>query len=163
MENENKKNDSGKMTVIETCPHCETTNELVADENQMIAECSGCGKCIVLCDKCLALNPDVSNRPCDKCKFCDLANFMNHLRGFCTTEQFLAAMNPPLTDMTTGLPEGAKPTLYDYIDDTYGDDVNWDVKYWDIYRLVEECFLNASSSEDDCRDFVQEIIEKNNA
>lgn len=149
------------MTVIEVCPHCDTEHTFHAPPNQMIGTCSNCGKRIVLCDKCCTLNPEEKDRPCDNCKFCDLANFMNHLKGFCTTEQFLAALNPSLTDMTTGLPEGATATLLDYLNDTYGDAVNWDVKYWDIYQLVDECFLNKDSSEEDCREFVQEIIEKN--
>ena len=151
------------MVVIEVCPYCDTENTVQALPDQMIGTCSNCGRRIVLCDKCLALNPDENARPCDNCKFCDLANFMNYLKGFGTVERFLGTLNPPLTDMTTGLPDGVTATLEDYMNDAYGDDVNWDVKYWDIYRLVRDCFLNANSSEEDCRDFVQTIIEKNNA
>ena len=149
------------MTVIEVCPHCDTEHTFHALPEQMIGTCSNCGKRIVLCDKCCTLNPDEKDRHCDKCKFCDLANFMNYLKGFCTIDKFLESLNPALSDMTTGLPDGAVPTLEDYLNDAYGDSVNWDVKYWDIYRLVRECFLNEDSSEEDCRDFVQQIIEKN--
>jgi hypothetical protein len=86
---------------------------------------------------------------------------MNYLKGFVTVEKFLESLNPPLTDMTTGVPDGSTPTLDDYINDTWGDSVNWDVKYWDIYRMVKECFLNEESTEEECRDVVQRIIEKN--
>lgn len=149
------------IEVYEICPHCGKENHLNAKDGQMIATCKRCGRRIVLCDKCVTLNPNVEDRHCENCKFCDLANFMNYLQGKATIEQFLESLNPALTDMTTGLPDGVKPTLEDYLNDTYGDDVNWDVKYWDIYRLVSECFLNDTSTEEDCRDFVQEIIEKN--
>lgn len=149
------------MEVVEICPHCDTENEFIAAPEQMIGTCSKCGKRIVLCDKCCMLNPSLNDRPCDNCKFCDLANFMNYLKGFCTIERFLESLNPSLTDMTTGLPDGTVPTLDDYINDTYGDSVDWDVKYWDIYRMVSECFLNSDSSEADCKDFVQQVIEKN--
>ena len=153
------------MEVVETCPHCghENTYGEVSDtmDTQMIGVCKSCGKSIVLCDKCVSLNPDESNRPCHDCPLCDLANFMNYLRGFNTIEEFLGSLNPTLTDMTTGLPDGEKATLEHYINDDLGYAVAWDVKYWDIYRLVKECFLNKESSEEDCRDFVFEIIEKN--
>lgn len=148
--------------IYEVCPHCGHENKLTASEGQMIATCAECGKAIVLCDKCTSINPNAEDRHCENCKFCDLANFMNYLRGFVTIEKFLGALNPPLVDMTTGLPEGIEGSLDDYLNDTYGDDVFWDVKYWDIYRLVKECFLNAESTEEECRDFVQAIIEKNN-
>lgn len=153
--------DEVEMDVVEICPHCDMENNIKAQPGQMIGTCSDCGRRIVLCDKCLSLNPDEANRPCENCKFCDLANFMNYLKGFCTIEKFLESLNPSLTDMTTGLPAGAVATLDDYLNDTYGDDVNWDVKYWDIYRMVSDCLLNESSSEADCRDFVYEVIQKN--
>lgn len=151
------------IEVVECCPHCDTENELeVSDtfETQMTTVCKGCGKVIVLCDKCACLK-DVGSRHCENCPFCDLANFMNYLKGNVTIEQFIGSLNPVLTDMTTGLPEGVTPTLSDYLNDTYGDAVQWDVKYWDIYRMISECFLNSESSEDDCRDFVEELITRN--
>lgn len=154
--------DNKKMDVYEICPHCGHENHIIPSQEQMIGVCEDCGRRIVLCDKCCQLcnNDGIDSRDCENCKFCDLANFMNYLKGFVTAEEFLSSLNPPLTDMTTGLPDGKIPTLEDYINDE-NDDVNWDVKYWDIYRLVKECFLNADSSEEDCKDFVQEIIEKN--
>ena len=153
--------DNETMTIIEVCPHCDTKHTFHALPEQMIETCPNCGKRIVLCEKCCTFNPDENDRHCDNCKFCDLANFMNYLKGFCTIEKLLESLNPVLSDMTTGLPDGVTPTLEDYLNDTYGDAVNWDVKYWDIYRLVSECFLNEDSSEEDCRDFVQQIIKKN--
>lgn len=153
------------MKVVEVCPHCDLENiyKDVSDtmDTQMIGTCAFCNKSIVLCDKCNTLHPNESERPCDTCAYCDLANFMNYLKGFNTIEEFLGSMNPPLTDMTTGLPDGVEATLEHYINDDLGDDVLWDVKYWDIYRLVKECFLNKESSEDDCRDFVGDILAKN--
>ena len=153
------------MEVIEVCPHCDHENTFkdVSDtmDTQMIGTCAACNKKIVLCDKCTSLNPDEAVRHCDNCPFCDLANFMNYLSGKNTIEQFFAALNPPLTDMTTGIPVGQEATLKHYINDDLGDGVNWDVKYWDLYRLVMECFLDKNSTEDDCRDFVAEIIQKN--
>lgn len=153
------------MEVVEVCPHCDHENiyDDVSDtmDTQMIGNCAFCNKSIVLCDKCVKLHPDENERPCDNCAYCDLANFMNYLKGLNTIEEFLGSMNPPLTDMTTGLPDGEKATLEHYINDDLGDDVLWDVKYWDIYRLVKECFLNKESSEEDCRDFVGEILAKN--
>lgn len=153
------------MEVVEVCPHCDLENiyKDVSDtmDTQMIGTCAFCNKSIVLCDKCHTLHPDEKERPCDTCAYCDLANFMNYLKGLNTIEEFLGSMNPPLTDMTTGLPDGEEATLEHYINDDLGDDVLWDVKYWDIYRLVKECFLNKESSEDDCRDFVGEILAKN--
>lgn len=151
------------MKITEWCPHCELENDLeVSDtlETQMTAVCKDCGKVIVLCDKCFAINGK-DGRDCANCPFCDLANFMNYLKGNATVEQLLSLLNPSLTDMTTGLPDGVVPTLEDYLNDTYGDDVQWDVKYWDIYRMVKECFLNSESSEEDCRDFVASLIMKN--
>jgi hypothetical protein len=146
---------------IEWCPHCDTECTFHPTEDQMIGTCTNCGRRIVLCDKCCELNPNVGDRQCEDCKFCDLANFMNYLKGFVTVEKFLESLNPTLTDMTTGVPDGCTPTLDDYINDTWGDSVNWDVKYWDIYRMVKECFLNEESTEEECRDVVQRIIEKN--
>lgn len=151
------------MKITERCPHCELENDLeVSDtlETQMTAVCKGCGKVIVLCDKCSSINGE-SDRDCANCPFCDLANFMNYLKGNATLEQLLSSLTPALTDMTTGLPDGVVPTLEDYLNDAYGDEVQWDVKYWDIYRMVKECFLNSESSEEDCRDFVETLITKN--
>ena len=151
------------MNITEWCPHCEIENDLeVSDtfETQMTTVCKGCGKVIDLCDKCAGLTGE-DGRNCDKCPFCDLANFMNYLRGNATIEQLLSSLSPALTDMTTGLPDGVVPTLEDYLNDAYGDEVQWDVKYWDIYRMVKECFLNSESSEEDCRNFVETLITKN--
>ena len=147
---------------IEMCPHCDAENRYEGlAEDRMTAECKSCGKVIPLCDRCAAMHPNAEERPCSDCIFCDLANYMNCLRGKTTVEKFLAALNPPLTDMTTGLPEGGESTLQNYLDDAYGDAVNWDVKYWDIYRSVSECFLTKSSSEADCLDFVKDIVRRN--
>ena len=152
------------MKVIEVCAHCDNENHFGnVPDDCWVLPCKDCGKVIPLCDKCASLHPDGSGRPCDDCIVCDLANFMNYLRGNATVEDFLASLNPSLTDMTTGVPEGETPTLQDYLDDTWGDAVNWDVKYWDIYRMVSETFLNAESSEQDCRDFVEQVVERNKA
>ena len=153
------------MEVIEVCPHCDHENAYkdVSDtmDTQMTATCEKCGKTIVLCDKCTALHTDADERPCDNCPYCDLANFMNYLKGFNTVEEFLGSLNPTLSDMTSGLPEGVEASLEHYLSDDLGDDILWDVKYWDIFRMVKECFLNKDSTEEDCRDFVGEIISKN--
>lgn len=169
--NENVENSSEnidlekEMDVVELCPHCDTENAVKANPGQMITICKNCGKAIVLCDKCVSLHTDkdgkIEERDCSDCKFCDLANFMNYLKGFCTVEKFLENLNPPLTDMTTGLPMGISATLDDYLNDTYGDTVQWDVKYWDIYRLVKESVLDKDSSESDCREIVETIIKMN--
>lgn len=151
------------MGIVEICPHCDHENTFVnVTDDCWMLPCQDCGKVIPLCDKCATLHPNAEDRPCDDCIMCDCANFMNYLRGHNTVEDFLGALNPPLTDMTTGdIPEGTVLTLQDYIEDTYGDKVNWDVKYWDIYRLVSETFLNSGSSQQDCLDFVAQIVEKN--
>ena len=149
------------MNIVETCPHCGNENEFEnVAEDCWILPCKYCEKMIPLCDKCAFAHPD-EELPCDDCIMCDCANFMNYLRGTVKIEQFLASLNPSLTDMTTGVPDGEVPTLQDYLDDKWGDDVNWDVKYWDIYRLVSETFLNSESPQQDCLDFVSQIIEKN--
>lgn len=149
------------VEIKETCPHCNTENNALVDEDAWTVECSGCGKRIVLCNKCMALHPDENERPCEDCLMCDLANFMNYLKGGISIEKLLGSFNPPLTDMTTGIPVDGVASLDNYINDAYGDDVNWDVKYWDIYRMVSECFLNSESTEKDCLEFISDVIERN--
>lgn len=146
----------------EICPHCDEECEFNLLPNQMIATCLHCGKSIVVCDKCCTLRPDVSDRPCATCTLCVVASFMNYLKGKETEQDFLESLNPPLTDTTIGLPEGAEPTLSDYLHDTYGEQVTWDVKYWDIVRMVAECPLDKESSAAECLSFVQRVIDKNN-
>ena len=53
---------------FEWCPHCEYENEYNVDENTWKIKCKGCGKIIVLCDKCYTMNGDYRN--CGKCKHC---------------------------------------------------------------------------------------------
>ena len=51
---------------VEWCPHCEYENEYNVDENTWKIKCKGCGKTIVLCDKCYTMNG--SFRDCGRCK-----------------------------------------------------------------------------------------------
>lgn len=155
---EEKKN---KYEITEVCPHCEHENTFVVDEDVWTSVCAKCGNVITLCDKCAWLHPNAEDRKCDDCLMCDLANFMNYLKGGISIEKYLSSLNPSLTDMTSGLKEGQESTFDNYFNDVYGDDVLWDVKYWDIYRMVKECFLNKDSSEKDCLEFVSEIVKRN--
>ena len=53
------------MDIAELCPHCGEENEYSSAiiGNAMTAKCKGCGRKIVLCDRC----GDHSH--CDKCKW----------------------------------------------------------------------------------------------
>ena len=151
-----------EIECIEECPHCGHENHWSGvGDDVWVKECAGCGKVIPLCDKCSSAHPDEAERPCADCIMCDTANYMNYLRGKVTVEEFLSSLEPPLTDMTSGLPEGARPTLDDYLGDAFGDDVMWDTKYWEIYRMVSECFLTKESGQNDFLQFVSEVVRRN--
>lgn len=151
---------SNLMSGTADCPHCGKEFEFVVEQSNHTTDCPNCNKRIPLCSKCTYENPNEADRDCDNCIYVDLANYMNYLKGKCTIETLLGAMNPPMTDMTSGLAEGQESTFENYINDEYGDDVLWDVKYWECYRLVKECFLNQESSEEDCLEFLKELIDK---
>lgn len=53
---------------VEYCPYCEYENEYDVDKDTWKIKCKGCGKTIVLCDKCYTMNGSFRN--CSKCKHC---------------------------------------------------------------------------------------------
>lgn len=57
---------------VEWCPYCETENEYDVDESTEIVTCSHCGRPLVLCDKCDAINGHEGRHCCD-CPACDKA------------------------------------------------------------------------------------------
>ena len=78
MSSNGNSNDNDNADIVEYCPHCGEENEYSADGigDAMLARCGGCGRWIVLCDRC------GDHLKCAKCKWEGVAEGRNRREGF---------------------------------------------------------------------------------
>ena len=79
-----KKNEIAELFVdiVELCPHCGEENNYASKAigDAMIVKCRGCGRWIVLCDRC------EDHTHCNKCGWCTVAKAWNVQEGLETEE-----------------------------------------------------------------------------
>lgn len=64
--------------IVELCPHCGAENTYANAEigESMVEKCRGCGRWIVLCDRC------EDHTRCEECEWCKVAESKNRKEGF---------------------------------------------------------------------------------